>query len=57
MSKELKPYTYFTAPDGHDVLEKFLLVLKPAALTGLGLSVVDTVCYSHPKGYLATFGR
>lgn len=57
MSAELKPYSYFTAPDGHDVLDKFIYAIKPAALTGLGLSVIDTVCYSYPKGYLATFGR
>lgn len=57
MSKEIKPYSYFAAPDGQEVLDKFLYVLKPAVAYGLGLSVVDTICCSHPKGYLATLGR
>lgn len=56
-AKEAKPYDYFAAPDGDEVLDKALHVLKPATLIGLGLSVIDTLCYSYPKGYLATFGR
>lgn len=57
MSQEVKRYDYFAAPDGYDVFNKFIYLLKPATLISISLSMVDTLCLSHPKGYLATIGR
>lgn len=55
--KETKPYSYFDTPDGQDVWDKFLAVIKPTALVALGISTADVMLYSHPKGYLQTLGR
>lgn len=57
MSTEIKPYKYFDTPDGEDLLQKLLVVLKPTALAALGFSTIDVMLYSHPKGYLQTIGR
>lgn len=57
MSQDLKPYDYLAKPDGEDALRKLWYVVKPATAIGLGLSTVDVMCYSLPKGYLATLGR
>ncbi|CAG9834860.1 unnamed protein product [Diabrotica balteata] len=56
-TKEIKTYSYFDTPDGHDVLEKFWCVMKPASLTAFGIGTIDVVAWSHPKGYLPTLGR
>lgn len=57
MSKEAKPYSYFASTDGEDVFDKMIHLLKPAVVLGIGLSMVDTMCLTYPKGYLATLGR
>ncbi|KAJ8934962.1 hypothetical protein NQ318_007201 [Aromia moschata] len=56
-AKPKPPSRYFERPDGEDVLGKWLHVMKPTLLTAFGISTVDVMCYSHPKGYLATLGR
>lgn len=57
MSQEIKPYKYFDTPDGQDILSKLLVVLKPTTMGALGISTVDVMLYSHPKGYWQTLGR
>lgn len=57
MFREVKTYKYFDTPDGEDVLQKLVAVLKPTSLVALGLSTIDVMLYSHPKGYLQTLGR
>ncbi|XP_056637483.1 uncharacterized protein LOC130445692 [Diorhabda sublineata] len=57
MSQEVKPYKYFDTPDGCDVFRKLWCVMKPATLTAFGIGTFDVLAWSHPKGYLPTFGR
>lgn len=57
MSKEIKPYKYFSTPDGEEVLEKLWYVSKPSFFASLGVATCDVLLHSYPKGYLQIIGR
>lgn len=50
-------YNYYKAPDGEEVLEKLVYIMKPATVIGLGLASLDVGLYSHPKTYTQALGR
>ncbi|CAH1117297.1 unnamed protein product [Phaedon cochleariae] len=56
-NSEIKPYSYFDAPSGEDVFNKWYCLMKPTALTAAGIGIFDVLAWSHPKGYLPTLGR
>ncbi|KAJ3649825.1 hypothetical protein Zmor_021545 [Zophobas morio] len=57
VSKESKAFDYAKSPDGEDVFPKLAAIFKPVALTAFGVSTLDVMLYSHPKGYMQTLGR
>ncbi|KAK5647741.1 hypothetical protein RI129_002633 [Pyrocoelia pectoralis] len=54
------PFTgesYFDYPDGENLGKKLWITVKNTAAVSAGISIVDVLLYSHPKGYAATLGR
>lgn len=54
------PFTgesYFDYPDGENLGKKLWITLKNTATISAGISLMDVLLCSHPKGYAATLGR
>ncbi|CAG2067181.1 unnamed protein product [Timema podura] len=50
-------YNYYDTPEGDDCFLKLWYTSKVTGVTGLGISAVDVLFYSHPKGYFETLSR
>uniref|UniRef100_A0A7R9PDP8 NADH dehydrogenase [ubiquinone] 1 alpha subcomplex subunit 11 n=1 Tax=Timema californicum TaxID=61474 RepID=A0A7R9PDP8_TIMCA len=50
-------YNYYDTPEGEDCFLKLWYTSRVSGLTALGVSVVDVMFFSHPKGYLETLSR
>ncbi len=56
MSSLLKA-KYYDHPEGEDAVGKVFATNRYAVCTALGVSTIDVLMISHPKGYAATLGR
>lgn len=54
---EKKPFEYFDSPDGHDIIPKFGVLLKPLCYTAFFASASDVMIYSKPQTYMQFLGR
>ncbi|KAJ8879922.1 hypothetical protein PR048_020543 [Dryococelus australis] len=50
-------YEYYNSPEGEDCGQKLFYTTKLAGLAGLGISFVDCLLLSQPKGVVRTLGR
>ena len=53
----LSAYSYITSPDGEDIIEKLMVVGKPATFLALSLASIDVMTSKIPRTYIEIFGR